>query len=242
MDNERKFIDEELSFIIEEKIIHHLILKGFSLKDIGLFGGKAGIAIAFFCYGKYTRNNTYIEVADDLIDGFLSQVDKRTGIDFATGLCGVGWAIEFFIQNNFVVCDSNQACIDIDRLVMLADVRRISDVSLKTGLEGLLHYVLARLKGAMNQNNAIPFDKQYLEDLHGKLLSIDPTLISEDFSLLIEEFDSFMNKGIFSYELKIELFIECVEFEEKDINHARLGLNNGLAGILAKLIKSENLN
>jgi len=212
------------------------------LKEISLFNGKIGIAIAFFCYGKYTHNKTYLELADDLIDGYLSQVDKKIGISFASGLSGIGWAIEYLIQNNFVACNSNQACGEIDHLVVATDIRRISDVSLSSGIEGLLHYVLARIKGAISQKNPIPFDQQYLADLHHKLQSINQESISPEFKLLMQSFDSFMNERPFNYELNIELWIGCTDFEEKDISKAMLGLNNGLAGKLMRIAQVENLN
>lgn len=44
------------------------MLKSNSMEDIGLFYGKMGIAIFFFCYGQYKNNSVYTDMGGDLLD------------------------------------------------------------------------------------------------------------------------------------------------------------------------------
>lgn len=131
-------------FTLEESVCHHLFLKSPFIKDMGLFEGKMGIAISFLIYGRETENSVYSDFGDYLLDGLLAKVDKRIGLGFATGLSGIGWGIEYLIQNGFVCCNSHEVCKEIDELILLYDLRRMKDFLLSTGIEGLLHYVLDR--------------------------------------------------------------------------------------------------
>ena len=219
-------------FKFEESLIHHIILKMINFNNYGLLNGKIGIAIAFFNYGKYSKNKVLTELADELIDGILTKINKKIGIGLDNGFSGIGWGIEYLIQKNFVEADSNKACKDIDEIIMETDVRRMYDLSLKTGIEGVMHYVLARIKGALMQNNDIPFDELYLNDIQKTLLKINKTSTAPSLFSLIEKFDEFINKGVCNYELYIESLIEYIDIKENDIINAKLGLNEGLAGKL----------
>ena len=60
------------SFIINEVIIHHLMLQTTALKRNGLLYGKLGITIAFFECGKYWNNTIYTDYAKEWNNSFLS--------------------------------------------------------------------------------------------------------------------------------------------------------------------------
>jgi glycosyltransferase len=49
---------------------------------------------------------------------------------------------------------------------LTTDIRRITNLSLETGLTGLLHYILTHIKGAIQRNDSTPFDPIYLTDLY----------------------------------------------------------------------------
>lgn len=48
-------------------------------------------------------------------------------VDFCSGLSGVGWGVEYLIQNKFVDADSDELLEDIDAKIMEWDVRRIKN-------------------------------------------------------------------------------------------------------------------
>lgn len=226
-----------ITFTLKEKIIHHLMLKTAFLKKDGLLYGKLGIAIAFFEYGKFSNNPILIDYGDELIDGFLNEIDDRVTRDFATGLCGFGWGIEYMIQRQFVDCDSNEACADIDKKVMAIDIRRMDDLTLETGLEGFIHYILIRLKGAMIQRNNRPFDDIYLRDIYSRLQSLSEDRVSSSLFNLKQIFLSYINNGALDYKLDICTFTNDLRIEdEEEILSSKLGLVDGLAGELIRTI------
>jgi hypothetical protein len=174
-----------------------------------------------------------------LIDGFLSQVNDRTPFVFSSGLSGIGWGIEYSIQQGFVACDSNQVCGDLDALVMRTDLRRVKDVTVASGMEGVLHYVLMRIKGAVMQNNPVPFDAGYLSVVREALASVPTDRRPERFSHLTAQFLSFIETGVCEYTPDLLALIEVAAFGEKDILQAKLGLNGGLAGRLLAIAMNQ---
>lgn len=205
------------------------------MNDYSLFDGILGISIAFFEYGKYTGNQIYTDFADELTEDFLSKITNRMSYGLAAGLSGIGLGIEYLIQKRFVECDSNQACADIDDMMMCVDIKRIKDWSLETGIEGILHYLLARITGSCNQNNQYPFDFLYLRNVHEAFLSIPVANMSDNLKLLIDKFNTFMEDGICHYKPDISKIIDYVSFEEKDILQAKPGLQQGLASMLLNI-------
>lgn len=225
------------AFTLEEQIIHHLMLQTVSLKRNGLLYGKSGIALAFFEYGKYQHNSVFIDYANELMDSVFAKVNNEIASDFATGLCGFGWCVEYLMQHRFINCDYNAMCIGIDKQIMANDVRRIDDLSFETGIEGLLHYVMIRLGGTKKRKHNNPFDAIYLKDVYEKLQALSGDSISDDLKKLKMSFISYMETGMYLYELNVCFFTESLQLDkEEDILSAKLGLSNGLAGKLIRLI------
>ena len=208
-------MEDSVIFSKEEQAVHQLILKAYALKEPGLFFGKMGVAIACFDYGKRSGNQVITDLGDDLIDGILEEVDYRTHWNFATGLCGIAWGIEYLMQHKYVQCNSNAVCGDLDKSVESVCIHRMEDLSIDTGIEGLLHYVLMRIKGSLLQNNVIHSQN-----------------VPDSLKQLIEEFIFFRKTGkIKSYSPIISDFIKSEAFAQ-EIKSAKTGLKNGLAGWL----------
>jgi len=223
-------------FTFEEKTVHHLMLQANSIKKNGLLYGKIGVAIAFFEYGRCRNNLVYIDYAKELKDSLPKKIHEKMPLDFATGLCGFGWGIEYMTQQMFVSSDTNDICAYVDQKVMAMDMLRISDLTLEAGLEGFLHYILIRLKNyttAPSLLHARPFDDAYLKDVYNKLQSVLEGTISTGLKLA---FVSYMDTGILSYKPDIRLFASNLELKnEEDILSAKLGLSDGLAGKLTRI-------
>lgn len=224
------------SFTIEEKILHHLMLNAFSLRRNGLLYGKSGIAIAFFEWGRYCGNQVYTDYAKELNGSLPGSLPGGATCDFATGLCGFGWGMEYMVQQQFMDC--NRICEDIDQRIMAVDIRRMNDLSLESGLEGFLHYILIRLAGAGSQNSVVPFDDRYLKDTYNRLQSLPDELISNNLHRLKQTFISCMDTGSSNYTPDICSFTNGLDIKNrKDILSAKLGLADGLAG---KIIRTVN--
>lgn len=224
----------ECVFSEKGSVIHQLFLKAYTIKSPGLLYGKMGIATALLDYGYRTGNSLFSDLGDELTNGILNDVDSKIGFDFATGLAGIAWGIEYLVQKKYVECDTNQVCAEIDRRMEKVCAHRLYDLSLETGLEGLLHYVLIRLKGSFEQNNPIPFSSDFLNDLQFAITHIEESDLPDTLKNLSEVFLNFMCDGsIESYIPTIHSLIMTPLILE-EVEKAPLGLRRGLAGWLYK--------
>ncbi len=124
-----------------QRITNHLIINSSFLNNLGLFHDKMGIVIFFYHYARYINNPIYDEFAGELLDEIFEEIHDKLPIDFENGYLGIGWGIEYLAEQKFISGDTNDILRDIDKKVMERDVRRISDVFLNTGLEGVINVV-----------------------------------------------------------------------------------------------------
>ena len=207
------------TFSFEQRMVHHLILKSPFINDLGLFHGKMGIALFFFEYGRSTGCDVYTDIAEELLDDIWALIDAELSISFESGLSGIGWGIEYLLQNRFISGDGNEVCEEMDRIIMQTDLCRLDDQCLDTGLEGLFYYVSARIQGAVSQKNPLPFDRRYRENLHHVNTVFD-----------MDDLDAFYNR----YPVSVSPFLSSTLLTEETYVSASLGLKDGLAGFLLK--------
>lgn len=210
------------------------MLKSCFIPEVGLLQGKMGLAIFFHHYSKYTNNTVYSDFANDLLDIVWKQVHEYMPVGFASGLTGIAWGIEYLIQNGFVGGDSNKICEEIDAEIMKFDPQRIAPEFANVELEGLLHYVSIRISGSIKQQNQLPFDVRYRNDLIQILHSLQKSeQLTNGCCSMIKQLIGFMTgQQSLNYHLNILPFIDEGRIQEKDIPASRLGLKNGLAGKL----------
>ena len=208
--------------------------------DTGLFHGKMGLILFFAHYFKYTGQQIYEDTADELMAELIEEIKMQTlPIGFASRLSGIGWGIEYLIQSGFMDDDSLEVCESIDKKIMTIDPRRITDYSLDTGLEGVFHYVLAHIKGVMNQHAKPSFDENYLGDLYQAARTVlQSPEISEALKLLTAKYTFFYENRMsdLEYALQLSFIVEDTELEKEISNTMPLGLKNGMAGFLLKSI------
>lgn len=220
---------------LSERIQHRLMLKSKLLSDVGLLNGKMGMAIVFGHLYKQTLNEVFDDCMSELVDNILETTYKGLDIGFSSGFSGIGWGIEYMIQHGLVEGNGVEVCSELDLRIMEKDPRRITDLSLETGLEGLLHYVLAHLCGAIRQESQLPFDNTYLGDLYFSLKSRHQCDESSTLNLLINEYTDWYNgTNTLDYHWNILSFIEPMEVDEKRIAEYPLGMRDGLSGVLLK--------
>jgi hypothetical protein len=212
---------EELYTVLEKKIIHHLILQSPFAQDLGLLYGKMGIALCFFEYGRHTDCKVYTDIGGELLDNIWEQSHSELSPYFDSGLSGIGWSIEYLLQNNFIKGDSNDICEEIDRKVMQINLQYLDDNTLETGLEGFYYYISARMQGVTSQNTSLPFGSDYLKYLSG---------LNPNFS--IKNLDEFYIR----YPLSIQSFLKPASVSEASYLSDPIGLKEGVAGFLLKQI------
>ena len=227
-----------INFKLIERIPHIIMMNSFFIPDPGLYQGQMGIAIAMAKLYQQTENEVFLDFSYELLDQVISKVNKQLSFSLNEGLAGIGWGIEFFIQNDLVEGTGVEICEEIDYKIMETDPRRITDISLDTGFEGLLHYVIYHLQGVTKQNTRLPFDERYLSDLYLVCIRLKE---QDTKSVVVSLLDIYMmfytTQIIKGYNTSI---IDFVPVGPTDLSHnipsSLLGLKNGLAGRLLKII------
>ena len=96
--------------------------------NIGLMGGKTGIALFFFYYANLTMEEKYVDFAHKLIGDIFDDINKEVSIHtFAGGLAGVGWMMEHLVQNEFVEADTDEILESLDPFLhkaMIYDIEK----------------------------------------------------------------------------------------------------------------------
>lgn len=221
-----------------KRIVRHLIVNYPFVPDMGLLNGKMGGAIFFSHYAAYCKCPYYKDIAHSLIDGLSGLVNDNTPVNFFAGLSGIGWGIEYMIQNGLLEGDTDEILEDIDRIVMQKDVRRISDQTLYTGLGGILYYVITRLESHERKPGKEPFDSVYLDDLY---LKINNTVFSVDENVpdgLIMRYNRYMNGEVNYNDIpSIEGLIDNIPIANLvDLSKLPIGIKGGLTGMALKLM------
>jgi lantibiotic modifying enzyme len=233
-----------MKLTLEQQILHKLLLHSSIGQDTGLYYGKTGLIIFLMHYAEQTQKWYYETIAGELIKELTGEIHTGLPIGFSSGLSGTGWGIEYLIQNGFMEGNSLDICEAIDKKIMEPDPRRMTDLSLDTGLEGILHYVLAHIKGVMAQHATLPFDETYLSDLHRAVSTISANdKASEELKRLAALYSRFYeNRTTVDYSMSLSFIIEDMEEVTEDkLNFYPLGLKKGLSGFLLKQVMENQV-
>lgn len=218
MDKNAIYIDKALQFNnIENKIIKVLTIHQ-NNNNISISHGLCGKIIILLLWAKITRSELFEKLAESFISIINENLSYKTPIFFENGLLGVGWCWEFLMQNKLLEYNSETVLEDIDKHVMSIRCDKIKDFSLETGLQGIILYILARIKGCIINNRKIPFDKKYMQTLYHvtKKIMLTNNVLFKDISSEIE-------------------LIDIIERNYKIININPLNIND-----INKLIKKTN--
>ena len=197
-----------------QRIANHLIFNASFLHKIGLYHGKMGAVLFFAHYAHYTSNELYNDFTGELLDEIYEDIHTELAIDFENGLCGIGWGVEYLLQNGFMDGDSDDILQDMDKRIMERDLRRIENMDVCSGLTGISYYIHTRLYSSCRKDRVQPFDTTYLADwnsVKGSILIPDNKQILQTIfpeKLNEEDFltwDLGLNKGCIGKGLKMLL-------------------------------------
>lgn len=146
--------------IADKEMLTSLFMRDYSLMD-----GQMGCAIFFALLSRHTENHWYEDFASELLENICDNLTIHLPVNFSSGLCGIGWGIEFLKYKEFINDDTDEILSDIDKAVMERDIRRTTDTSLETGLTGVLAYVNCRLM-SKRDTCYVPFDDVYLSEVN----------------------------------------------------------------------------
>ncbi len=148
----------------EEKLVNRLILHANDGKAPGLLFGQMGAVLVITEYARKKSKPYFEDSADFIYDSVIHQITEETGLDFATGLAGICWGVEYLTQNGILPGTGDEICNDLDKRIMRLNIKRIDDFSLESGLLGQWAYVSARLQGNIKAGLDLPFDADYLDN------------------------------------------------------------------------------
>lgn len=140
--------------------------------ELGLLSGQMGNIIYLYHYAHLSYKQEFIVKANQLLSELIHNISLDISYCFATGLCGIGWGIEYLYQHDFIILDINKTLSYIDRKVLELNPDRIDDINKNYGLGGIVLYILARLRSINIQKIENPFDNSYLYCLYLRLKEI----------------------------------------------------------------------
>ena len=219
---------QKTGFIKEQRALHKLIVDSIGMSDIGLFDGKMGIILSLITYSRSNKLRCVEEMADFLMEQVLDSMTDISPLSFSNGITGIGWGIEYLIQNGYMPGCGADICTEIDNKLMSCDIRRVDDFSLEHGIYGWLHYIVAHIQGA-NRCGKQVFDRMYIMDLLTKLHDCSSkNETTYEFKALRNMLIEVLNGATDVYKFPLE------EIVKTDIKFSlnNLSLQKGLAGYL----------
>jgi Lanthionine synthetase C-like protein. len=169
----------------EKNILIDYILKNIDPTNPCLFSGVAGNIILLYQLSRVTKNKSYELQADQLLDT-LFNLDKKKILnsDFASGLSGIGWSINYLLKHEFCSGNPDEILEDIDTLVFkdISQDKKIP-MNLLNGLIGYLLYLICRLENVNNSNN-FSINKELFKKLINEIDQIAPgnlALLTKDY-------------------------------------------------------------
>jgi len=142
-------MNSAIQFSRQQRITNCLLLNASFIDNLGLLHGKMGIAIYFFHLARETKNQIYEDYAGELIDEIYDEITTQTPCDFENGLAGIGWGIEYLVDNGFIDADPNEVLEDFDnRIIHEITYHAPDDAGILQGISGYLAYFLTRIKGS----------------------------------------------------------------------------------------------
>ena len=152
----------------------------------GLFHGFIGISGFYYRLARLTGDSVYLKIADDLIDRVFSDLNMLAPPDFEKGLAGIGWGIEYLVQNNFAEGNTDEILKEVDnKIFKLLNEETINSFELTNGLTGYLFFLINRLK------NKTPYDslaKQINRELLILVVNKLYDLVTPQFPLIVKDF------------------------------------------------------
>lgn len=157
------------------RIANYLMMNASFQDDLGIYKGKMGAVLFFAHYSRYTGESRYAEYASDLLDEIYTDLNERTPVDFAYGLCGIAWGIEHLVQQDFTQGDTGEILEDLNAKIMERNPLRIQDLSFEKGLEGIAYYIRVHTRSPYSRTETI--DTEYLSCLDIALINKGLTCI-----------------------------------------------------------------
>lgn len=144
-----------------DKIADYLLLRSADMQDVGFFHGKTGVVAALYLYADAGGDDVLRDFAWELFQQVYDGVHTEMPLGLERGLAGIGYATAWLCRRGLLEGSLNDTLADIDAKIMEHDPRRLTDMSVRTGVGGLLLYL--RLRQSVEP--VATFDASYLSEL-----------------------------------------------------------------------------
>ncbi|MCE5177632.1 MAG: glycosyltransferase [Porphyromonadaceae bacterium] len=172
----KKFNDSKISLKPETKrkkdtllieIVNFLLSNFSEIDDIGILNGKMGSVIFLYHYYKYSNNKVFSKLSETFFEKIQEKITENTPLNFASGIAGIGWGLEYLYQNKLINVDTNDILFEIDRKIMEINPFRSTNCNLHYGMGGIIRYLLSRLYTITNDRKTNPFiNNGFLSDIY----------------------------------------------------------------------------
>jgi hypothetical protein len=123
-------------------------------RNYSLHHGKTGLALAYYILTAASNDEAYLLKAKSLIDEVSDNVGVVGHLDIENGLAGIGWAIEWLVQNKFIDANTDEILEDMDdELYKSVVYMKSSDLSVTNGAIGKASYFYRRLSARNPQTS-----------------------------------------------------------------------------------------
>lgn len=94
------------------------LLQADALSEYGLFRGKLGLAILFYEYSRFYKDNLFEKFADEIMDSLIF-IPGKVSIDIYSGISGICWGIVYLFKRGFLGGSINDILYELDRKLMI---------------------------------------------------------------------------------------------------------------------------
>ena len=229
-----------------------------AMENPGLFSGKMGVALFFCRYANFSESDEIYQYSVELIEKILAEIHAETSVDYRNGLAGIGTAIEYLVQHDYLDADTDEMLEEIDKRVFASE--KYPDLHIDD-LLGIGFYAFWRMSGksirkgakyktclarivrvleAKGQNFKRPFPLvKFFKDV---IASNQPRRVKGfGFIPLSFEMDGYLKHTKIITEKHFKnVFLQFEYFFKKDVFDT--GLQTGLAGVGMSLMTESDGN
>jgi len=128
-------------------------LETLSFKPLGLgLNGLMGISLFFFYYARFSKNEQYSELADNLLEKVLAKVPYNVTYFFSAEFVDIGRTISFLANEKFLEVETNEFTGYFEEPLILRMRQDVgTNFSFYTGITGICDFFLNR----KNQEEAL---------------------------------------------------------------------------------------
>lgn len=178
----------------------------------------------------------------EFLDSIYNSIELVKDIDIPSGVCGIGWGIEYLAQNELIEGCTDDILIDVDKLVE----QRCRQFFLLTNyssseiqdLSDILRYISIRLTSVCGDFSQNPFSNLFLKDCVTFYNGLSDNLIVDSLQI----FENVLKKGRYVSK-RIDLISDMygqIPIDFTKLVFMPMELRNGLSGAGVKILKGED--